>query len=188
MKTLRALLSALALMAMMAVPAFAQEGASLSFELTVVGEPPDDATFFAEFNISPEEQVEDFVGVARLTDPDGDGVYTGGYESVPAGDYTGVRIVQGTGTHISLGPNGEEITFPGEPITVIESFGSVTVEEDITLEASVSYDDDDVVVPDETGDTGAGGIAGSVSSVPMGLIAGLLAILVGGWYAVLKRT
>jgi len=65
-------LVAMLAMVLAAVPALAQEAVpedrTLYFELTVEGEPPAGATFFA---LAPVDHP------MELTDPDGDGVYTG---------------------------------------------------------------------------------------------------------------
>jgi hypothetical protein len=104
-----------------------EESATLSFELTLEGEPPaNDAAFFgfvaAEGGMS-----------APLTDPDGDGLYTGsmtvdrfgpGPRPVPPGTEPvslPVRIAQATG--------------------VVKDFGLVRIDGDKTFEASVSFGD-----------------------------------------------
>ena len=102
---------------------------TLSFELTVEGEPPEDATFFGYLGYEPAP--------FQLSDQDGDGVYTGSTppDLIPAGDTQPALIVQGTGTRESQVVG----TSPGEPISTIEDFGEVTFEEDTTLKASVSF-------------------------------------------------
>lgn len=103
---------------------------TVTFQLTVEGEPPEDATFFGYLGYEPAP--------LRLTDPDGDGVYTGSTPRslVPAGDTQPALIVQGTGTRESqvVGPS------PGEPIHVLKNFGEVTFEEDTTLPAVASFE------------------------------------------------
>ena len=101
----------------------------LSFELTVEGTPPEDATFFGYLGYEPAP--------FQLTDQDGDGVYTGSTPPglIPAGDTQPALIVQGTGTRESQVVG----TSPGEPISTIKDFGEVTFEEDTTLRASVSF-------------------------------------------------
>jgi LPXTG-motif cell wall-anchored protein len=132
------------------VPALAQQGqeapqsdnATLTFELTVEGNPPADATFFGNVRLG-----EGGPGVfVPLTDPDGDGFYTGsatvprflpGPRPLPPGVEPvslQVLIVQGTG-QVSI-PAGA--LRPGEPTRVIEDFGFVRIE-DRTLSASVSF-------------------------------------------------
>ena len=103
-----------------------EERATLSFELTVEGEPPPNAAFFgfvpAEGGMS-----------APLADQDGDGLYTGsmtvdrfgpGPRPVPPGTEPvslPVRIAQATG--------------------VVKDFGLVRIDGDKTFEASVSFGD-----------------------------------------------
>ena len=159
-KRLVVLVGMLAVMLAAAIPALAQgeagqdepaggppgpppgeEFATLSFELTVEGEPPAGATFFGNVQMG-EGGPGAFV---PLTDPDGDGIYTGvttvnrfgpGPRPVPAGVEPlsfGVRIVQGTGTQGSI---------PGEPITIIKDFGVVPMN-DQTFSARVSYENSD---------------------------------------------
>ena len=130
-----------------------EEFATLSFELTVEGEPPADATFFGNVQMG-EGGPGSFV---PLTDPDGDGLYTGttrvnrfgpGPRPVPPGVEPlsfGVRIVQGTGTRGSI---------PGEPSTVIKDFGAVPMN-DQTFSASISYE--------QSGGSGNSGSSGSGS-------------------------
>jgi hypothetical protein len=116
-----------------------EEFAKLSFELTVECEPPADATFLGFTTLES-------VMTMPLTDPDGDGLYTGsmnvnkfppGPRPVPSDiepiSLSPVRIVQGPPTGSSaLGPE----------FRVIKDFGSVKLDEDKTLAASVSFCDD----------------------------------------------
>lgn len=148
-KRLMVLVGMLALVLAAAVPAFGQEtaprhqyggdeaaasaDATFVFELTVECKPPAGAEFYG-FTAT--------VGVVTtpLTDPDGDGVYTGS-QSVP-GFAPGnpeesiairpVRIVQGPPT--GAGPFGPEYR-------ILEDFGSVT-SGNRTLSAGVSFCDD----------------------------------------------
>lgn len=120
------------------------EDLTVRFELTVTGEPPADAAFFG---ILGEGDI-----TVPLLDRDGDGVYTFQEINVTEGEQVTARIIQATGET----EEGE----PGEPITVIEEFGPLTVTESQVLEATVSFDDDEQV-PDnqqdgEDKDTGAG--------------------------------
>ncbi|MDP9458494.1 MAG: YobA family protein [Actinomycetota bacterium] len=114
--------------------------ATFTYELAVECEPPADATFFGR------TATESFV-TTLLTDPDGDGVYTGS-RTVPATSAgqggppeplsLPVQMVQGTGTQ---GPDARSPwSRPGEPIRVIEDFGTV-VAEDRTFSAGVSFCD-----------------------------------------------
>jgi hypothetical protein len=109
-----------------AAPAFAQQNeVTVNFELTVEGTPPADATFFGQYPVEGTS--------VRLTDPDGDGVYTGSMSGgVPD---AGFRIVQGTGTEQTM--TG---VYPGEPVTVIEDFDAPAGEGGAaTLSANVSF-------------------------------------------------
>lgn len=117
--------------------------ATLSFELAVEGEPPADATFFGNIQTG-----EGGPGIfVPLTDPDGDGVYTGS-TTIPDRFPPGlrplppdaeplafpVRIVQGTGTNPSA--QGE---IPGEPTVVVQDFGVVPLQESNAFPASISF-------------------------------------------------
>lgn len=130
-----------------------EEFARLSFELTVECEPPAGATFLGFTTLES-------VMTTPLTDPDGDGLYTGsmtvnkfppGPRPVPSDiepiSLSPVRIVQGPPTGSSaLGPE----------FRVIKDFGSVELDEDKTLAASVSFCDG--------GDSGGSGGGGSDNS------------------------
>ena len=137
MKTLRSLLMALALMALFAVPAFAQDDTvTLGFEVTGAAGCPEDTTIFGL--VGPP--FSEFGGI-QLQDEDGDGVYTGSTE-VGAGEPLVVQIVQGVGT-----VDTEFGTFPGQPVTLLASFSSsedpLELEEDRTLEAAADCDTPD---------------------------------------------
>jgi len=103
---------------------------TVMFQLTVEGEPPEDATFFGYLGYEPAP--------FQLTDPDGNGVYVGSTPEglVPAGDTQPAFILQGTGTRESQVVG----TSPGEPTRVLKNFGEVTFEEDATLSAGVSFE------------------------------------------------
>jgi len=164
-KRLMVLVSVLAAMLSVAAPAMAQEGyqygggdrAELVFELTVEGEPPADATFFGSVRTG-----EGGPGLfVPLTDPDGNGLYTGGTSvdrfgpgprPVPPGAEPlsfPVRIVQGTGTQGRI---------PGEPTTVVRDFGVVPME-DRTFSASVSFEGGQYGVTPTPGTSGGDGNA-----------------------------
>ena len=131
------------------------EAATLSFELAVEGEPPADATFFGNIQTG-----EGGPGIfVPLTDPDGDGVYTGtttipdrfppGLRPLPPDAQPlafPVRIVQGTGTN----PNAEG-EIPGEPTVVLQDFGVVPMQESNAFPASISFGSS----PEEHEDGGA---------------------------------
>lgn len=119
--------------------------ATLSFELLVENEPPADATFFGNIQTG-----EGGPGIfVPLTDPDGDGVYTGattiedrfppGLRPLPPDAEPlafPISIVQGTGTN----PNAASES-PGEPISTLKDFGTVPLEEENTFSASFSFED-----------------------------------------------
>ena len=109
-----------------------EDTATLSFELTVKGEPPAAATF------SGVTSLESLISTP-LTDPDGDGLYTGSVEvPVTSGGQGGppeplslpVRIVQ-------------------DGARVIKDFGLVRIDGDKTFEASVSFDGTEPPPPEE---------------------------------------
>lgn len=101
---------------------------TFSFELAVEGEPPADASFFGVFGYE--------AGMVRLTDPDGDGLYTGSMETSGSLEPQPVRIVQGMGVQRSVVTGVQ----PGEPITTIKDFGVVPIREGVnTFSASVSF-------------------------------------------------
>ncbi len=146
--------------------------ATLSFELTVEGEPPADATFFG--SIPAEGCIS-----APLTDPDGDGVYTGSAD-VP-------RFPPGP-----VPPDAEPVSLPVQmvqanggagpcnPTRVIKDFGLVKIDGDKTFEASVDFEGnrEDTTTPEGTmpepdnnggfddsgGGSGSSGSGGSGSS------------------------
>ncbi|QIN77650.1 hypothetical protein GBA65_03040 [Rubrobacter marinus] len=103
------------------------ETVTVTFELTVVGQPPPNATFWGFLTFEP-------FGI-RLTDPDGDGVYTGGFRNFPRGDAQPFWFVQGTGTRFSQ-VSGER---PGEPVSILRDLGVRTIDADTTLSAVVSF-------------------------------------------------
>lgn len=115
---------------------------TVTFELAVQGTPPADATFFGLFGYEGGVPVQ-------LTDPDGDGVYTG---STPPGLIPGVTvqpalIVQGTGTRQSINLGA----YPGDPTSVIKDFGLVTINQNTTLSSSISFTDDPDNLPETSG-------------------------------------
>lgn len=151
--TVASLLSALALMLAMALatatPAQAQAGgdqydsagpppesfATLSFELTVECEPPANATFLGN---TPAESLLP----VQLTDPEGDGLYTGSTTlyKYPQGPWfrqqepvsIPAQIVQGPPTgYTALGPEYQ----------MIKDFGLVKLDGDKTLAATISFCD-----------------------------------------------
>jgi len=115
--------------------AYQGDKATLSFELTVEGEPPAGVAFFGKVHTGeggPGRYVP-------LADPEDDGIYTSstivdrfgpGPRPVPPGVEPvslPVQIVQGTG---------------GEAYRSIKDFGTVKLDEDKTFSASVSFDEE----------------------------------------------
>jgi hypothetical protein len=143
MKTLASILAVLALM-LLAAPAGAQQDmVNLHFRLTVQGAPCPNATYWGFFG-APNS---DDVNYVQLSDPEGDGVYTG------TGTHTAGRlvaqIIQGTGSQrIQSILLGTEMVVPGEPSQVIRNFGvehpdmpgivpHLVINQDMTFQASV---------------------------------------------------
>ena len=137
------------------------EAATFSFELVVEDDPPANATFFGNIQTG-----EGGPGIyVPLSDPDGDGVYTGtttiadrfppGLRPLPPDAEPlafPIRIVQGTGTN----PNAA-VEAPGEPITMLKDFGTVPLQEENTFSTSFlfgSFEDDasvdETTTPDES--------------------------------------
>ena len=141
----RLILVVVAVTLALAVPAFAQTGGgettqlettqpepvTLDFELEVEGRPPADATFFGQVGAGMQDVRE------QLTDPDGDGVYTGSIEYAP-GERDGVFILQGKG--VRYGEDGA--ASPGAPEIVIRNFGSTAIEGDRNFSATASFGDE----------------------------------------------
>lgn len=100
---------------------------TVTFVLAVAGEPPPEATFWGYLTFEP-------FGI-RLTDPEGDGVYTGSFANFPQGDAQPFWIVQGTGTRFS-NVFGEQA---GDPIAILKDFGVLTIDQDTTLPVAVSF-------------------------------------------------
>ena len=137
------------------------ELATLFFELSVECAPPAEAEFLGFTTLES-------VMTTPLTDPDGDGLYTGSItvnKFAPGGPpesitLSTVLIVQG-----------------GPQYRVITDFGSVKLDEDKTFSASVSFCDDGGVQPPTGGATTAlPATAGASSS----LLLPLVALLLGG--------
>ena len=167
-----------------------EESATLSFELTLEGEPPaNDAAFFgfvaAEGGMS-----------APLTDPDGDGLYTGSMTVDRFGP--GPRPVP---------PGTEPVSLPvriAHSAGVVKDFGLVRIDGDKTFEASVSFaDDDGGTDPGGSGNSsgsgsdkssGGGSGPGGISVLPatggilpaLGIAAG--ALLIGGGLLIRRLT
>ena len=109
-----------------------EDTATLSFELTVEGEPPAGTTF------SGVTSIESFV-TAPLADPDGDGLY--------AGSLTVPRTSGGQG-----GPP-EPLSLPVRIVqdgaTVVKDFGLVRIDGDKIFQASISFDGSEPPPPEE---------------------------------------
>ena len=103
-----------------------------NFDLTVEGEPPDDAEFWGNWGANS------VFGSTRLTDPDGDGVYTGSKSASIPVDSEGVVGLKG--------PHPVWIELRGkEDNRVIEDFGRVTLRAgDNDFSAKVSFEDEGV--------------------------------------------
>ena len=129
-------------------PGSVNDKATLSFELTVFGDPPADAAFFGNV-VTGEGGPGLYV---PLTDPDGDRLYTG------------------TTTVDRFGPGPRPVPPGVEPVSlpvrivqdseVIKDFGTVNLDGDKTFEASVSFPVDDCPIisptPEQCGDGGSG--------------------------------
>lgn len=131
-------------------PGSVNDKATLSFELTVFGDPPADAAFYGHVHTGeggPGRYVP-------LTDPDEDRVYTGTTTVDRFGP--GPRPVP---------PGVEPVSFPVRIVQdyseVIKDFGTVKLDGDKTFEAEVSFPVDDCPIisptPDQCGDSGSGG-------------------------------
>ena len=128
---------------------------TVSFALAVKGQPPAGTTFFADGIVDP--RLADASSTVQLTDPDGDGVYTGSTVA-PPGDYH-LRFTQGVSTVKCSQSFGG--TCPGEPVSVVKDFGTVSVGQDTTYSAGASFDDQ--VTPKE-GTTSPGPSTGEVTN------------------------
>jgi hypothetical protein len=156
------------------------ETATLTFELSVEGEPPSNATFFGTVRGEGLRYIP-------LTDDDGDSLYTGNstVSRFPPGTRPlppdaepvslPVQIVQGTGTR---GSDESSSPSPGEQTSILEDFGPVRIE-DQTLSASVSFEENrgDNTTPgsdDDNSDEGGSddGLLGGAASGISGLLAG----------------
>jgi Ca2+-binding RTX toxin-like protein len=100
---------------------------TVTFVLAVAGQPPPEATFWGYLTFEP-------FGI-RLTESDGDEIYTGSFANFPQGDAQPFWIVQGTGTRFSQ-VFGEQA---GEPITLLKDFGVWTISQDTTLPVAISF-------------------------------------------------
>ena len=157
------------------------EPATLTFEPSVEGEPPSDATFFGTVRGEGQRFIP-------LTDDDVDGLYTGnttvsrfppGTKPLPPDAEPAslpVQIVQGNRTQ---GSDESGSPRPGEPTSIVEAFGPVRIE-DQTLSASVSFEED------RGGNTTPG--SGDATSDEGGSDAGLLGGAASGISSLLPGT
>ena len=137
--------------------------ATLSFELEVECDPPSNAAFFgfipAEGGIS-----------AQLTDPDGDGTYTG--------STTVAKFPPGPAP-----PGTEPVSLPVQIVQVrgvIEDFGEIKIDSDKTFEATVSFCDDNGGGSGNGGSSSGGGKALPNTGGPLPLALGAGALLLTG--------
>ncbi len=147
-----------------------ETSATLSFELTVEGEPPANAMFSG---FIPAEG-----GIyAPLADPDGDNLYTGSVEVEKFGP--GPRPVP---------PETEPVSLPVQIVQatgVIKDFGLVKIDGDKTFSASVSFEDDGGSDNNNGGGSGNGSGPGGISTLPytggtLPILGVVSALLVGG--------
>jgi hypothetical protein len=164
-KSLKILIGMLAVLLTVAAPALGQEGAeegepaetppetppavdtvTLSFEVTVRGEPPEGTTLLGFIPAEGGIRVP-------LTDPDGDGIYTGSTTLDRFGP--GPRPVP---------PGTEPVSLPvqiaqesGGNIEVIRDFGAVPLTGDRTFRARANFRSGTITTPDpQTPDPGTG--------------------------------
>lgn len=178
MKKLLLLATMLAALFTVSAPASAQE-VTLEFELTVEGEPPADATFWGQYLVEG--------ATIPLEDPDGDGVYTGSMSGGQPAEGAGFRIVQGTAAEGSV--TG---MYPGEPITVIKTFGEPEVKDDKTFSATVSFDENSATEDQYTAETGTTDDSDSPQTLPdtggvTPITLGLAVLLLAGGGFLLSR-
>jgi len=154
----------LALAVLLAVPAHAQQRVTIQFRLTVNVACPN-ATYYGLVGVPNSEGFE----YTQLTDPDGDGVFTGTGSAATNEPIPVLRLIQGTGTQVIEPPGSLPTQVPGDPSRIVRDFGTPTLTEDTVLEGGVS----DCI--------GAGLPSTGVSdTVPMSaLLSGMLLVIVG---------
>lgn len=107
-----------------------EETATLNFEVVTEGQ-PDDSDFSGVWGVPGTGG-----NLLDLTDPDGDGVYTGSVER-PVGETLVTEIIRGAGTvETAFG------TEPGEPRSELRAQEAIVLEEDTTLSASYTFPGD----------------------------------------------
>ncbi len=124
MKTIASIWLALILTVVLAVAVHGQDQtAALHFRLTVAGASCPNATYWGSFG--PPHT--DAVTSVQLTDPDGDGIYTGTGTTLlrPTGETRlVVQLIEGTGVGNVAMPGADHfIPGPGMPRYVIKDFG-----------------------------------------------------------------
>ncbi len=165
---------ALLVLTVLATPAFAQTPqqagpVTLTFRLSVQGVACPNTTYWGAIGVAGGE----YLNFVQLTDPEGDGTYTGTLTHT-AGQWL-VRIIQGQGvaradpTQVSP-PLNRELLVPGGVWQIIRDFGTVTLTENMVFEGSV------VGCPAGLPDTG-----GSDSLPVAPLAAGLLVLTAGAY-------
>lgn len=117
---------------------------TITFSLAVTGTSCQNATYWGYTAILQSDGIR----YTRLTDSDGDGVYTGAAPAIYAGAKVAVQIVQGTGVKQVNFPTagGPLVDVPGEPSRVLATFGTehqdgftfLTLNNDFVAQASVN--------------------------------------------------
>jgi len=109
------------------------ESVAVTYEITVAGTLPPDATLFVRtFPVEPIKLMGGSLMAPQLTDPDGDGVYTTEHQQFDGIEYN-IQVIQGVGKYTPV-IGGE---FPDEPTTVLHDFGAMTITEPQTLRVQV---------------------------------------------------
>jgi hypothetical protein len=119
------------------------ETATLTFELSVEGETPPDATIFGTVRgegprYVPAHGGERWRSLHRTHDRIQVSPGTSPLQPDTEPPSLPVQMVQGTGTQ---GPDESDSLRPGEPTSVVEDFGPVRIE-DQSLSATVSFEED----------------------------------------------
>jgi LPXTG-motif cell wall-anchored protein len=162
------------------------ETATLSFELTVEGEPPPGTLFFIREATGPPQEGEAKGVLEELKDSDGDSRYTDSWVDVDKYPLIPRPIPPGT-EPISVPISIVQGTEDREITRVIEDFGEVKLDGDKTLKASVSFSgngggsDNNGGGADNNGGSSGGGVITPVGNVVSGLLAGRLPDTGGGW-------
>jgi LPXTG-motif cell wall-anchored protein len=141
MKTIASIVAAFVLTLSLILPAHAQDSIGpLQFRVALHGPPCPNATYWGVLTTIRRDIISEQPIFVQLTDPDGDGVYTGSYTA--AFDFPvefHVRLEQGTGVFMGDPLAGIVRPHPGQPSFTIWDFGQITLaEEETLLEASVA--------------------------------------------------